>query len=241
MRYGRVVGSTAADASLSEEGATSTTAAWRERAVERSLEGARNRAEEKVQRFIDATVELIDERGGIEFTLQDVVERSEQSLRSFYQFFGGKDQLFLAVAEEAMREVTDNLREIALAGDDPLDRLRLCVVTLYEWCERKPLDHPPSPHRSIRSMSGFLFDLLGSDPARATHTTAPLFELILELLVDACDAGVVRSEHVTRSAALLLQTVMFNAFATSIEGDEAAHREHAEQMWQFCLHGISPR
>jgi AcrR family transcriptional regulator len=232
------VDSSVADVPLSEAGSASGSA-WRERAVERSLERARSRAEEKVQRFLDATVELIDERGGLDFTLQDVVDRSEQSLRSFYQFFGGKDQLLLAVAEEAMREVTHNLREVAMAGDDPLDRLRIAVVTLYEWCERKPLGHPPSPHRSIRSMGEFLFDLLGTDAARATGTIAPLFDLMLELVADAREASEIRADHLSRSAALVLQTVMFNAFATPIEGDEAAHRELAEEMWQFCLHGIS--
>ena len=37
---------------------------------------------------------------GKDFTVQDVVERSGQSLRSFYQYFAGKHELLLALFEE---------------------------------------------------------------------------------------------------------------------------------------------
>ncbi len=62
---------------------------WREQAVARSLDSARLRAESRVQRFFDAATELITSGSGGEFTVQEVVERSGQSLRSFYQYFGG--------------------------------------------------------------------------------------------------------------------------------------------------------
>ena len=74
--------------------------AWRERAVSRSLNAARSRAEQRVQRFLDAAFELIDEKGTTEFTIQEVVERSKQSLRGFYEYFAGKDELVLALFEE---------------------------------------------------------------------------------------------------------------------------------------------
>ena len=73
--------------------------AWRERAVARSLNAARFRAEQRVQRFLDAAFELIDEKGTTEFTIQEVVDRSKQSLRSFYEYFDGKDELVLALFE----------------------------------------------------------------------------------------------------------------------------------------------
>jgi hypothetical protein len=41
------------------------------------------------------------------------------------------------------------------------------------------------------------------------------------------------------TAALVLQTTMFNAFGTVTHGDEEAHHSKAEQMWEFCLHGLS--
>ena len=83
--------------------------AWRQRAVSRSLNAARSRAEQRVQRFLDAAFSLIDEKGTTEFTIQEVIDRSKQSLRGFYQYFDGKDELLLALFEETVREATDDL------------------------------------------------------------------------------------------------------------------------------------
>src|SRR5207344_1573512 len=73
--------------------------AWRERAVSRSLHAARSRAERRVQGFLDAAFELIDEKGTTDFTIQEVIDRSKQSLRGFYQYFDGKNELLLALFE----------------------------------------------------------------------------------------------------------------------------------------------
>src|SRR4026208_763799 len=89
-----------------------TTPAWRQRAVSRSLSAARSRAEQRVQRFLDAAFELIDEKGTTEFTIQEVVDRSKQSLRGFYQYFDGKDELLLALFEETTRESIEDIRKV---------------------------------------------------------------------------------------------------------------------------------
>src|SRR6185503_6566186 len=60
---------------------------WRQRAVSKSLSAARSRAETRVQGLLDAAFALIDERGTTQFTIQEVVDRSKQSLRGFYQYF----------------------------------------------------------------------------------------------------------------------------------------------------------
>src|SRR5215212_6781808 len=84
----------------------------RELAVARSLDPARARAEKRVQRFLDAALELMSSTDGKEFTVQEVVERSGQSLRSFYQYFAGKHELLLALFEESIRTTADHLREV---------------------------------------------------------------------------------------------------------------------------------
>ncbi|HKA85368.1 MAG TPA: TetR family transcriptional regulator, partial [Acidimicrobiales bacterium] len=66
---------------------------WRELAVARSLDPARSRAENRVQRFLDAATDLMSNESSKDFTVQEVVERSGQSLRSFYQYFAGKHEL----------------------------------------------------------------------------------------------------------------------------------------------------
>ena len=77
--------------------------AWKQRAVERSTRAAKLRAEQRVQRFLDAAQAIITEKGSTDFTVQEVVDRSRQSLRSFYQHFDGKHELLLALFEDALR------------------------------------------------------------------------------------------------------------------------------------------
>src|SRR3954463_10169011 len=96
---------------------------WRQRAVSRSLTAARSRAEQRIQRFLDAAFELIDEKGTTEFTIQEVIDRSKQSLRGFYQYFDGKDELILALFEETVRESIEDLGRVAESETEPLDRL----------------------------------------------------------------------------------------------------------------------
>ncbi len=86
-----------------------TEPAWRQRAVSRSLNAARSRAEVRIQRYLDAAFSLIDEKGSTEFTIQEVIDRSKQSLRGFYQYFDGKDELMLALFEESIGESCDSI------------------------------------------------------------------------------------------------------------------------------------
>ena len=94
-----------------DDDTAATQPAWRQRAVSRSLNAARSRAEQRVQRFLDAAFALIDEKGTTDFTIQEVIDRSKQSLRGFYQYFDGKDELLLALFEETVRESVDDLHE----------------------------------------------------------------------------------------------------------------------------------
>src|SRR5262245_51802282 len=108
---------------------------WRRRAVSKSLSAARTRAEQRIQRLLDAAFEVIDEKGTTEFTIQDVVDRSKQSLRGFYQYFEGKDELLFALLEETIRESLDDLRAAVESESKPLERLRAFTIRLHEWCE----------------------------------------------------------------------------------------------------------
>src|SRR5919201_540763 len=106
--------------------------AWRERAVWRSLDAARSRAEQRAQRILDAAFDLMDEKGTTDFTIHEVTARAKQSLRGFYQYFDGKTELLLALFEETIREATDDLRSVVDTESEPLDRLRAFTNRLHE-------------------------------------------------------------------------------------------------------------
>jgi len=209
---------------------------WRERAVSRSLNAARSRAEQRVQRFLDAAFELIDEKGTTEFTIQEVIDRSKQSLRGFYQYFTVKDELLLALFEETVREATDDLRAVIETESDPLERLRVFAVRLHDWCDPSDKPRKRGTHNR-RPIMEFSVQLAVDHPERVKSAMAPLSRMMLDLVKAANASGAIRVADTRLAAALMQQTVMYSWFGNRL-ADDAKTRVTAEATWDFCLHGL---
>lgn len=212
----------------------------RDLAVARSLDPARVRAEQRVQRFLDAAFELIEDDDSGDFTLQDVVDRSGQSLRSFYQYFAGKHELLLAMFEEYVRVTAEKVRQAA-EGVSPLDRLHGSTVTFYRLC-RPAKKKQGAAKRLVPStvMAEFAQQLLTAHPKEASRAFVPLVVLFDELL-DAAEAdGSVRTDRSRRQTiGVILQAVMFNTFAATISGSALGpDDDDAEELWQLLLSGL---
>lgn len=226
------------DEAVAEEPALSR----REQAVARSLFTARARAESRLQRFLDAALELMNEgESGRDFTVHEVVERSGQSLRLFYQYFGGKHELLLALFEESVRSTADHLRERIAGEDDPLERIHRFVIEYYKLC-RPPLPgEPVEPLATAWVMVDFAQQLLTSHPTEAALAFDPLVTLFGEVLEDAERAGCIRSglRH-SPIAGMVLEAIMFNTFSTTIGGTSVrtVDPDPAEELWEFILHGV---
>ncbi len=218
------------------------TVSWREAAVSRSLGSARARAETRVQRFLDAAIELMNEgESGKDFTVQEVVERSGQSLRTFYQYFGGKQELLLAVFEESVRSTTDLLSERISKEEGAFDRLHRFVVEYYRLC--RPSAHGKSQKKAPTTsvMVDFAQQLLTGHPRDAAMAFAPLVSLFEQLLEEAAAEGSIRSGlRSSPIAGVVLEVIMFNAFSATIGGantqDEVV--DPAEELWDLIVHGI---
>jgi AcrR family transcriptional regulator len=213
---------------------------WREQAVARSLDSARLRAESRVQRFLDAAIELLNSGPSKDFTVQEVVERSGQSLRSFYQYFGGKHELLLALFEESVRSTAEHLRDVITQEDDALERLHRFVVEYYLMC--RPMEEPTTVV-SVRPplIAEFAQQLLTTHPKEAARAFVPLVALFEELLDEAVAAKAIR-EDLRRgpTVGVVLEVIMFNAFSSTIGGSSVRPEDHgsAEELWKFVLHGI---
>jgi AcrR family transcriptional regulator len=207
--------------------------AWKQRAVERSTRAAKLRAEQRVQRFLDAAQAIITEKDNTDFTVQEVVDRSRQSLRSFYQHFDGKHELLLALFEDALRRATDQIRAAASGQSDPLDRLRVAVQLLFELCR-------PDPSARRPLFTDFAPQLLLTHPAEVKVAHSPLLALLTELMTQVEAAGQLRpSIKPRRAAALTMQTVMFVAQSSEVSDSESAHSLSAEEVWDFCARGFA--
>ena len=209
----------------------------------RSLDSARLRAEGRVQRFLDAASELFNSGSGGEFTVQDVVERSGQSLRSFYQYFGGKHELLLALFEESVRSTAEDLRERIDREDDALQRLQRFVVEYYRICQPTGKGEADGQGR-MPFMAEFAQQLLTARPKEAARVFAPLVSLFEGVLEEATAAGDVRAglRHGPIVGAVL-EAIMFNTFSSTIAGlpVRSADDGSAEELWDLLLHGIATR
>jgi len=209
---------------------------WRQRAVSKSLSAARTRAEQRVQRLLDAAFALIDERGTTEFTIQEVVERSKQSLRGFYQYFEGKDELLFALLEESIRESVADIRDVVESESKPIERLRAFTIRLHEWCEPLGKGRRRGAHNRL-PLSEFSLQIAIKDPERVAAVMAPISRMLVELLEAAVAAHAVQVADPQRSAVLIQQTVMYSWLMNRLV-QSPRMRVTAEDAWEFCLHGL---
>jgi len=210
--------------------------AWRQRAVSRGPSDDRTRAEQRIQGYLEAAFELIDERGSTEFTIQEVIDTSQQSLRGFYQYFGGKDELLLALLEESVRETTEDLQAVVAHEVDPLERLRAFTVRLHEWCDPGQGSRKRGAHNR-RPISEFSVQIAVNNPQRVAAAMAPIGTMLHEVLDAARAAGAIEVADTRRTAALIQQTVLYSWFGNRIVKDQRM-RATAEGTWEFLLRGL---
>ncbi|HEY7106665.1 MAG TPA: TetR/AcrR family transcriptional regulator [Acidimicrobiia bacterium] len=209
----------------------------RERAVDRGLHAARSRVEQRVQEFLDAGFRLIDERGSVDFTLQELLDLTSQSLRGFYQCFASKDELLLALFEDSVREQVDDLQQHVDREAEPLARLRAFTIRLFEWCEPAAPGQKPGSH-DHRPVADFAIQLGLVHPEPVEAAMRPVFDLLVELVADADAARAIDVDDVTRAATLVQRSVIYHWLADRMVHDPRRSIT-AEDTWEFCLRGLA--
>jgi AcrR family transcriptional regulator len=212
---------------------TETDVTWRERAIERSLRSARAKAMSRSDRFIQAAIEILTETGRTDFTVQELIERSKTSLRSFYQHFSGKEELLLALFEEVIATSTSEWRTQVASSPDTLDALHYVVEMVHAQAASQG-------GASInRALSVFHLQLAESRPAEYARVLAPLRELILELVKHGADDGTFRSDiDADTLATIMMQTIVGAAHMHALGAEPTGEPIDTEQLWEFCLGGL---
>ncbi|QZH60174.1 TetR/AcrR family transcriptional regulator [Mycolicibacterium farcinogenes] len=207
--------------------------AWKQRAVERSIKTAKLRAAQRVQRFLDAAQAIIIEKGSTDFTVQEVVDRSRQSLRSFYLQFDGKHELLLALFEDALSRSADQIRAATSTQGEPIERLKVAIQLLFESSR-------PDPAAKRPLFTDFAPRLLVSHPSEVKVAHAPLLALLTELMEEASAAGQLRTGiNPRRMAAMTMQTVMFVAQSSGGADEASVHPITADEVWDFVANGFA--
>jgi AcrR family transcriptional regulator len=213
------------DAELAEEEVPN----WQKRSVERSLRSARARAQKRSDRFVEAALELIEESEDHDFTLQDVLDRTTMSVRTFYNFFDGKDSLLLAVYETILEKTAvPMLRERCDRVADPVQRVKALFEAMAEFSA--------TPAHLSRTLSLFHLRLAQSRPQDLIHALEPLHQFIVELLEGVAAAGQLRDDvEVSALAAMMQELLLADAHSAVLAG---ARTRTQDDLWAFCSAAI---
>lgn len=205
---------------------------WRERAVARSLRSARERAVSRSEQFIKVASDLLFETGSLDFTVQDIVERSQMSLRSFYQHFAGKDELLLAVFEELVGGFVDSLRRTLDDIEDPLEKLRAYIKAFYEAAD-------DDNRAASTALSRYMLVLTQDDPAQLARVLGPQISLLSEIVGAGSASGRLRGDVPPEALTLLVTQMVMSAVEMKTLGAHLVGSGLAgEHLWAFCTGGV---
>ena len=205
--------------------------AWQRQSMQRSLRSARARVHARSHRFVSAATRLLQDTGSTAFTVQDVVDRSKMSIRTFYKYFGSKEDLLLAVYETVVaREAVPRLRKRIEKFKDPLLRFKAYVEAVVELTARTgPVG---------RMLIHYHNRLAETRPTDLATATKPQFELLVELIRDIARTQPLRRDLTLETAARLTHYTVLAAAHGRALGSEGAVDIPTETIWRFCAAGI---
>ena len=208
-----------------------TIPAWKRQSMQRSLRSAHARAHARSDRFVVAASRLLQERGNTDFTVQDVVERSKMSIRTFYKYFASKEDLLVAVYETVVaRKAVPLLRKRIQKFREPMLRFRAYIEGLVELTAKTgPVG---------RMLINYQNRLAESRPADLATAMKPQFELLVELISDIARTRPLRRDLTVETAARLTHYTVLAAAHARAFGSEGAFDVPAQTIWQFCVSGM---
>jgi AcrR family transcriptional regulator len=204
---------------------------WQRRVVGRSLRTAAERSVDRGMNLIRAATVVLDRSSGQDITVQEVADEAGQSLRTLYQYFESKDDLLLAVFEEAMRTYA-RLIEGAIADlTDPLERLAGAVVAALRMPER-------SGSGIDRGLVRLRLRLSETKPESVGRAQSTVTALVRGLVEAAAAAG--RIEASDPEAATFMILSLNAAFITTgtLGNDAGVGRPDVVGITAFCLRGL---
>lgn len=207
---------------------------WQQRVVDRSLGQATKRSIDRGAELIFAAATLLERSNGDNFTVQDVADQANQSLRTLYAHFGGKDDLLLAVLEEAMQAYARLVVEAVDVYDEPVERLAAALYIACRLWER-------SPHGANVGLSRLQAKLSETAPEQLAAASAPVTRLLTELLAEAVEDD--KLAPLPREAASYLVLSLIQSLGRShVMGNEyGIELPTPEELVEFTLRALGVR
>jgi AcrR family transcriptional regulator len=220
-----------AESATDRDQATGQLTAWQQRTLDRSLDDAKRRALTKSRRFVNSAIQLLRVTGGLEFTVQDVVDRAKLSIRSFYQSFASKDDLLLALFEESVAAGAVELRAAMAEHRDPIEQIHVYLTTLWAATDNAGVS---------RALALYHLTLASTRPRELAHALEPQLAVLREAVERGVASGQIRSDVTPRRLSEILLHTSVAAVHTAILHTSTDGRDASpDDLWAFCLGGLA--
>jgi AcrR family transcriptional regulator len=209
---------------------TATLDPWRDRALARSLEPARARSADRLERLVVAARDLANETGSASFTVAQVAARAGVSLKVVYRYFASKDDLLVALLEEDSRIGAALLSDAVAAHTDPLARLRAAVTGVFELITLPgALGYAGVLIREQRRLAE-------SRPETLAQALAPMIDVLADAFQETVAAGLAEAADPRRTARTVFALVLDGLHEVVL--GRAEPLEEAAFLWRCTWGGV---
>jgi len=184
--------------------------------------------------IVDAAWDLVLTSEVTDFTVKQVAKRANVALQTFYRHFDSKDELLLAMFEEAIEQgakpfITESARL------PPVERLHhLVTVPLL-------LNYDDRAKRINRWRSRERQRLEEVFPHEVEAVLDPFRVAVVDAIVAVCEAGEATCDDPEITGTIMVHLVQTMTYAVHGGGVVADPAELAEQVWRLCWQGLATR
>jgi AcrR family transcriptional regulator len=213
-------------------------------APDRLVEVLGDPGNDRGRQIIIAAYELLAEGGLDGLTIRAVLTRTGLARRAFYERFGSKDDLVLAVFEQTLRIAASYYSHEAADLAGPLERLRFVVTSIVMGQGSLEREGQSMRDRRGAALSREHMRLAESRPQELQAALSPLLDLLSRYLSEGMADGTVRQADPARLAALV-----YNLVSTTVHTELLAEEQSvvdlrrraalAEELWEFCRRAIA--
>lgn len=197
------------------------------------MKRTKEEAEQTRQDLLNAALVVFSRKGYAAARLSDIAQAAGVTRGAIYHHFGGKEELFIALLDDASSISTKAIEQAVAQGGSLLEVLARILVTTFRLFEED------SRFRQVMALSlaNFNLDLL----AQRSHQEAEaLVASISQALAGGIASGDLRADLDPKDAAramLAYQNGMALLWLTNREAFSV--KDNAEALAQIYLHGIA--
>jgi AcrR family transcriptional regulator len=199
-----------------------------DRAVERAVRAAKERARDEVQLLVTAGRKLLHRDGAADMTIADVLSEAGLSTRAFYRHFASKSDLLLAIYDHEVDRYRPLLQRRLDAATTPREGLEAWIDELLAAA------FEPRRGERTRAMFTWAMPLQQEFPAEFAAVRAALTDPLEAVLAAGCADGSFPRAEPARDAKFIraLTWEMVEEHLSGAEIDIVAARD---EVLRFCL------